>query len=133
MEFDVERQLAAALLISACAPASAQGYDISIFGAGNDQCAAFVIAVEKHGHQQVLRAPNGEEFGTQANVYSEWIAGYLTAYGAGELLNMESQRGSVDAAVIGVREHCKRNPADPVVSAVQQYILSQRFPKAQAK
>lgn len=125
--------LAMLLAVVGATPVYAKRYDISIFRIGNDQCAKFVMAVEKHGHDQVLRSPDGEEFATPAMRYAEWIAGYMTAYGAGQLLDMSSQRESVDAAMIGVREYCKRNPAEPLVAAVQQYVLSQRFPKAQPK
>ncbi|WP_446807949.1 hypothetical protein ACH50O_11580 [Methylomonas sp. 2BW1-5-20] len=122
------RMLFVALLTIAATTSIAEINDpnkiISFYGTGADSCGALVLEFKENSPRDMLKY-KGTTYSTKANVYAQWLSGYLSAYNL-----FVSKTGDVNSAshdiwgpLEWIHQYCKQNPTDTVIRATGSLIL----------
>jgi hypothetical protein len=114
---------AALFLISANAWGQPAG-QFAIWGVGADSCGSYALALQDHRPRQMLEL-RGVKYGTPSYVYSEWIAGYLSAINRVRLAQKKPQTAvnvDADGYSLWIKNYCEKYPTTLLVHVVDRFV-----------
>jgi hypothetical protein len=113
------------LLFLLIGSAAAEEVPISVYGLGNKSCGAFIAATQGLGPGETR---TGHDLYSLNSLFNQYALGYITASNAlaGNPVNGVDLPG-IDLAL---RRYCENNPTDNFVTAVENFIRSERNRRA---
>lgn len=96
---------------------------IPIWGRARDTCGTYVLALQKHQPMAIMDW-QGENYGTPSYVYSQWIAGYVSA----QAMNGRpiTYLGDINGMAMWIKNYCEKNPTETVFGAAVNFVEAHR-------
>jgi hypothetical protein len=110
----------------------AQMVQYSNSGVGNDSCANLILSLKRDKPTSAILM-NGKNYYTEANAYTQWIAGFVSA--SNWMRSSTTAKGSNDISVdingiaLSVLKICEEDPAMPIGEAAADFVNREAFKK----
>jgi hypothetical protein len=116
------RIIIGAIVLFLAASAAAQDVPVAIYGLGNRSCGAFIAATQGLGPGQTRTAQ--QDFYSLNALFNQYALGYITASNA---LEGNAVTGvDLPGIDLALRRYCEANPTAYFVTALHQFIQSER-------
>ena len=110
----------AALLITT----STNAQEFAIWGAGQDSCGSYVLALQKYRPMEML-SWQGENYSTPSHRYAQWISGYVSAVNRMRVdlgFSQIAYKGDINGMALWIKNYCDQHPAELIVSGVDNFV-----------